>query len=156
MSVDEVTWEFVQAWQHWVKAKHPGVEVCPIEGIVYVLKVPGKDLFKIGRTTKRAVDRCLTLRSDSFVKGLYVFKELKSIYYACIEKELHTILEPFKRVGGEWFTAPKNRVVKMISYYEVLNMKYPSKPQFDFDDRHYDGWILESEYESLFDVVKIS
>lgn len=115
---EEVVAEFYESWRHWCIAKCPGIEVSPVEGFLYVLKVPGKDLFKIGRSTNGGVYRLRQLRGESQVRGLYVYTELKSIYYACMEKEIHTILAPYRRVGGEWFKVPEARVLQVLKYYE--------------------------------------
>ena len=92
----------VELWKEWICYKHIGLKfnAAPV-GYIYFFNIPGKNVFKIGRTALNPETRKLQVEAQEKV-NLEIYNWIKIKNYDLIETELKNAFRKYQ-IQREWF-----------------------------------------------------
>lgn len=81
-------------------------------GYVYIIQVKGENIFKVGETNERPLNRLTELQVGNHCTLKLVYA-LQHQQYKKIEKGLHSVLAPYHK-RGEWFIVDLDTVLRYL------------------------------------------
>ena len=91
---------------------------CPIKYVVYVVRIEGKNIFKIGSTNR------LQHRLRNLLQGVYEPCHVFATIQVCcaedargVEKGLHGVMAQY-RLRREWFACPPDELVAQLQTFQ--------------------------------------
>ena len=92
----------------------------PIEYVVYVMRIKGKNIFKIGQTNR------LKHRLRNLLQGIYepchIFCTIttsSNVHARMVEKSLHGVMEEY-RLMREWYHCPPDELIDEVKSFGAL------------------------------------